>query len=100
MLPVGWKSLDDVHVAEKEHGLLRGGVSRAHAHDEILLVGVRTEQVYVLWREACIEEALLHRHGPGGHAALRRVGGVDFDELLENVAGFGAIRGRCSGQRR
>ncbi len=55
------------------------------------LLCVGTEQMHVVWREAGIEKALLHGLGCGGHAALRSVGGVGLDELLEDVAGFSAF---------
>ena len=96
-MPVGAQRLDHVDVAEKEDGLFLRGLGGANADDQVLLVRVGAEQLHVFGRKAGIEEALLHGLGAGGHAALRSVGGVDLDELLENVAGFGAVAARGRG---
>ena len=55
--------------------------------------------MHVFGRKARVEKTLLHGRGRRGHVALGRVGGVDLDELLEDLAGLGAVcRGR-GGQR-
>ena len=99
-VPVGGQGLDNIDVAEKQHRLFRRGRGGADADHEVLFLRVRAEQVNVIRREACIEKTLLHGFGRGGHTAFGCVGGVDFDELFENVAGVCAICRRSSGVRR
>src|SRR5580692_7816643 len=50
--------------------------------------------MHVFAREAGIEKALLHGRGAGCYVALGGVGGIDFDELLEDFPGFSAVGGR------
>jgi hypothetical protein len=97
--PVGAQCLDYIHVAEEEDGFFSGCTGGAEADDEVLLALIGTEQVYVFGGKAGIEEELLHGRGGGGDVAKRRIGSVDLDELLEEVAGFRAIRVRGFEQR-
>jgi hypothetical protein len=45
----------------------------------------------VLGRESCIEEKAFHGRCRGRDVTLRRVGGVNFDELLEDGERLRAI---------
>ncbi len=97
--PVAAQGFNDVEVAEEEDGLFSGRALGADADNEVLLFGVGADQLHIVWRKAGIEKALLHCHGCRSDAALRRVGGVDLDKLLEDCVGFGDV-GRRGGRKR
>ena len=94
-VPVGGEGLDDVHVAEEEDGF--GAGAAGDADDEVHFAGVGAEEMDVRGGETGVEEALLHGRGGGGDVAFCRVGGVDFDELAEDVFGEGAVFRRGGG---
>ena len=98
-MPIGAQGLHHIDVAEKEYGLLSRRTGSAVADNEIHLARIRPDQMHVVCRESCIKKALLHGLRGGRHVALGRVGGVDFDELLEDLACFCAFGGRSGGQR-
>ena len=56
------------------------------ARHQVALAVVRAEHLHVARGKAGVEQALGHGFGRDGGAA-HRIGGVDFDELLENVVG-------------
>ena len=60
-------------------------------HDNVFLavafvavIGARPEHMNVAVRKSSVAKALRHGFSGGGHAA-DRIGGVDFDQLFENV---------------
>ena len=83
--PVVAARFDDVEMADEQDGLL--AACAVVAHDEVLLAVVGAEQLHVRGGKAGVEETLLHGFGRGGDAA-DRVGGVDLDELAEDIDGF------------
>ena len=99
-VPVGGERLDHVDVAEEEDGLFRRWARRrgcgrqGSACSDRDRAGARRRGA-----KPASRKRFCMAFGRCGHAAFGRVGGVDFDELLEDVAGFGAFRGRRGGQR-
>ena len=76
--------LNDVQMSDNQNGFqfrpCRAAISRHH----VALAIIRTQHNHVRLRKSCIEQPLRHglrRHG----GAADRIGGVDFNELLENV---------------
>ena len=97
-MPIRAQGLHHVDVAKEEHRLLRRLAGGAIADDEIHLARIGPQQLHVFRRKPGVEEALLHRCGGGGHVALGRIGGVDFDQLLEDRVRLGAVGFRCGRQ--
>src|SRR5579885_2646898 len=78
-------------MTKEKNGLFARGLGGTQANHEVLLARIGTEKVHVFPRESGIEKALCHRLRARCHAALRGIGGVDLDKLLENIPGFGAV---------
>ena len=91
-MPVLGQRLDNIHVAEKEHWLVRA--RSMNAYNEILLARIRPQQMHIVCRKARIQKSLLHRRGGRRHIAQRCVRRVDLDKLLENRKSRSAIRRR------
>ena len=56
------------------------------AHHDIFLAIIRSANVDVRVRKSGFMETLRHRLGRGAHVTYR-IGGVDFNQLLEDVVG-------------
>src|ERR1700722_17716287 len=82
--PIGAQSLDHVDVAEEKNGLVRRCSGSAEADHEVLFALIGAKQVNVLGRESRLEEVALEGRGRSGDIALRRVSGVDLDQLFED----------------
>jgi hypothetical protein len=81
--PVLAQRFDDVEMTDQQHRTL---ATRAlEARDEVLLAPAGTDHLHIFSREAAIAQPL--RHGFSGRSrAQARLGGLDLDELLEQVA--------------
>src|SRR5262245_53410559 len=82
--PVLAPRLDDVEVREEEEWLARAGP--AIARDQIVLARIGAREHHVRRGESGGLQPRGHGLGGLGDAAGRRVGRVDLDELLENLA--------------
>ena len=82
--PVFAAGLDHVEVTDKQDGLVLSGA--VQARDHVLLAVVGANDLDVTGGEPGVAETLRHRLGGGGHIA-DRIGGIDFDQLLEDVVG-------------
>src|SRR6185436_10220506 len=81
--PVLAQRFDDVEMTDQQHRAFATGALQAR--DEILLAPARPDDVHVLGGETSVEQPL--RHGFGGwRRAQAGLGGLDLDELLEQVA--------------
>src|SRR5258708_34498986 len=56
------------------------------AHDQVAFVGYWTEYFEVSFRKSGFAKARSHRFGRGGHVSFGCVGGIDLDQLFQNVA--------------
>src|ERR1039457_729223 len=82
--PVGAAGFDDVEVSEEEDGAR--GAGAVQADHEIALAGDGGEDVDIAFGEAGGAEA--GGHGFGGVGVVAGgIGGIDLDELLEDLAG-------------
>ena len=81
--PVRTQRLDHVEVTDKENRL---GPARAmKARHQVALTIVRPEDEHIFLGEPGVEQALRHRLC-GNRCTAHGIGGVDFNELLEDVA--------------
>ena len=101
--PVLAPRLDHVEVADEQHRPVLGCATEPH--HQVLLALVETEHRDVGGGEARVPEALRRRFGGGGDVA-DGVGGVDFDQLLQDLVServgrlVGFRGGGCGGPRR
>ena len=82
--PIFAARFHDVEVADHQNRFASAGA--VEARDEVSFSRIRTTDVEVGLGIAGIAKTLGHRFGGNGGAA-DRIGGVDFDELLVDVAG-------------
>ena len=98
--PILGVRVDHIEVREQKNRL---GASRAtQARHQVTLLGMRSDNVHVLFGKAGIEESACHRLGRLGRVT-RRIGRVDLDELFQDVAGertFGRELGLAHERRR
>ncbi len=80
--PVFSAGFDDIEMADEENWLALSGA--VDASNQIFLAVDRSRDKHVVAGEACIMETDSHCFS-GGCNVADRVGGVDFDELLEYV---------------
>src|ERR1700690_2867876 len=81
--PVLAARFDDVEMADEQQGFLRARA--VNARDQVAFAVVRSEHLHVACRKTGIEQAL--GHGPGSNrGAADRIGRVDLNQLLEDVA--------------
>ena len=73
-------------MAEDEHGFEGASGTAAKARHQVSFARVRSEDDDVGWGEAGVEEALAHGFSDCS-GAPDGVGGVDLDELLEDIVG-------------
>src|ERR1700722_1486452 len=82
--PIFAASFDHIGMANEQQGSVRAGAM--NAGDEVAFAVVGAEDLDVGGAKSGVEQAL--GHGAGGNSgAADRIGGIDFDELLKNVAG-------------
>src|ERR1019366_7585625 len=93
--PVGAAGFDDVEGSEEENWARRAGA--VQADHEVTLAGDGGEDVDVALRPAGGAEAGGHGFGGAGVVA-GGIGGIDFDELLEDFAGE-LLAGRLGAER-
>src|SRR5690349_17684603 len=70
-------------MADEQNRLTLSPASKTN--DKILFVVARSGKVDILFIKASHAQALGHRFGSRGHIT-NRIGGIDFDELLQNFA--------------
>ncbi len=101
-VPLGLGRFDDVEMADDEERREGTAGSAAIMDDKVHLARVGTGEDKVGGRKAGVEEALAHGLSGGGDAA-NGIGGVNLDELLEDVVGElpgGGIERLLGGQMR
>ncbi len=81
--PILAARFDNVDVADQKDRAMRSGA--AQAGDHVSFARIWAEDLHVAGRKSSLAQALRHSFGGRGGAA-GRIGRVDFDELLENVA--------------
>ena len=80
--PVFAARFDHIEMADEENRFLRAGA--ANARDQVAFARIRAEDVNVVGGKTGVEKALGHGVG-GNRRTADRIGGIDFDQLLENV---------------
>src|SRR2546430_884718 len=80
--PVRSERFDDIKVPDEKDGLTFSGPTKTR--DEIFLPFVRPGDLDIAFGEASVAQTFGHRFGGGCHVA-NGVGGIDLNELLENV---------------
>src|SRR5207302_8465610 len=80
--PVRSERLDDIKMPDEEYVLAFSG--SAKTRHEVVFAFARPGYLDIPRLEAPVAQTLGHRFGGGGHVA-NGVGGVDLNELLENV---------------
>jgi hypothetical protein len=84
--PVFALGFDDVEMRQQENRLAARAGASAPSQDEVALLRVRSEHLDIGSGEARGFEPCRHRLGGLGDVACRRVGRVDLDELLVDLA--------------
>src|ERR1039457_4721643 len=82
--PVGTEGFDDVEVSEEEDGAR--GAGTVQADHEVALAGDGGEDVDIAFRKSGGAEASGHGFG-GARVVAGGIGGIDLNELLEDLAG-------------